>query len=200
MTPVLERIISEKGSGFVLAKVNARANPRTVVKNNVRGTPSVRIYHNGKLVESFSGGRLEHQVRGLMAQLLEAESPAPAIKLSDDWGQRLKQGKSHLKKGRGLEAAVALRDFPAGPLADSANTLLPLARFLWDLDDGDRWSGQRKIDDLYHLALDAFDDKKPADALPHLQQVLPLLPKGSQADMEQIIEGLLFLTQRNRLR
>lgn len=190
MTPVLERIISEDGSGFVLAKVNARTNPQAVVKNNVRGTPSVRIYHNGKMVEGFSGGRLEHQVRNLMTQVIESDSPAPGIKLSNNFHQRFKQGKSHLKKGRGLEAAVALRGFPEGSLADRANTLLPLARFLWDLDDGDRWTGKRKVDDLYDLVLDAFDDKKPAEALPYLQQVLPLLAKDEQPEMERIIKAL----------
>ena len=196
MTPVLERIISEEDSGFVLAKVNARANPQAVVKNNVRGTPSVRIYHNGKMVEGFSGGRLEHQVRNLMTQVIEGESPAPGIKLSGDFNQRFKQGKSHLKKGRGLEAAVALRDIPEGPLFEPAQTLLPLAQFLWDLDDGDRWTGKRKIDDLYHLALDAFDDKKPAEALPHLRQVPSLLAKDEQPEMERVIKALEFLVSR----
>ena len=198
MTPVLERIISEEDSGFVLAKVNARSNPRTVIKNNVRGTPSVRIYHNGKMVEGFSGGRLEHQVRNLMTRIIEAESPAPLIKLSNDASQRYKQGKSHLRKGRGLEAAVALRDFPEGKLAESAETLLPLAQFLWDLDDGDRWTGKSKVDDLYHLALDAFDDKKPAEALPRLRQVLPLLAKDERPELEKVIKALEFLLQNKK--
>lgn len=195
MTPVLERIVSEQGSGFVLAKVNARNNPQTVVKNSVRSTPSVRIYHNGKMIEGFSGGRLEHQVRNLMTQVIESEPPVPAVKLSNDPNQRYKQGRSHLKRGRGLEATVALRDFPDGPSKANADLLLPLAQFLWDLDDGDRWTGKRKIDDLYNLALDWFDDKKPANAIQPLQQSLALLPKDDQPDMERIIKALEFLVK-----
>lgn len=195
MTPVLERIISEQGSGFILAKVNARNNPQTVVKNSVRGTPSVRIYHNGKMIESFSGGRLEHQVRNLMAQVIESEPPVPAVKLSSDPIQRYKQARSHLKRGRGLEAAVALRNYPEGKNKDNADLLLELARFLWDLDDGDRWTGKRKIDDLYHIALDGFDDRKPANAIQPLKDTLPLLPKADRPQMEQIIKALEFLVK-----
>ncbi len=195
MTPVLERIVSEQGSGFVLAKVNARNNPQTVVKNSVRSTPSVRIYHNGKMVQGFSGGRLEHQVRNLMAQVIESEPPVPAVKLSADPHQRYKQGRSHLKRGRGLEATVALRNFPDGPNKENADLLLPLAQFLWDLDDGDRWTGKRKIDDLYNLALDWFDDKKPASAIRPLQNSLALLPKDDRPDMERIIKALEFLVK-----
>ncbi|MFT7587693.1 MAG: thioredoxin-like negative regulator of GroEL [Cellvibrionaceae bacterium] len=193
MTPVLERIVSEHDSGFVLAKVNARRNPETVVKNSVRSTPSVRIYHNGKMVEGFSGGRLEHQVRNLMSQIRESEPPTPGVKLSDNPNQRYKQARSHLKRGRGLEATVALRDFPEGVEAANASLLLPLARFLWDLDDGDRWTGKRKIDDLYHLALDWFDDKKPENALIPLRDTLSLLPKDDRQEMELVIKGLKFL-------
>ena len=195
MTPVLERIVSEKDSGFILAKVNAKTNPKTVVKNSVRSTPSVRIYHNGKMVDGFSGGRLEHQVRNLMTQVIESPPPIPNLKLSDDPNQRYKQARSHLKKGRGLEAAVALRDISSGANVENAARLLPLAQFIWDLDDGDRWTGKRKIDDLYHLALDGFDDKKPANALEPLRQTLDMLPKDARPEMERVIEALEFLVR-----
>ncbi len=191
MTPVLERIASEQNSGIILAKVNTRANPQTVVKNSIRSTPTVRIFRNGKMVEGFIGGRLEHQVRNIVAKVIESEPPAPSVKLAEDPARRFGQGKSHLKKGRGFEAAIALRNFPANsPLAAQAATLLPLARFLWDLDDGDRWTGKRKIDDHFESVLDAFDDRDLPAALPHLQAVLTALPKDDQAEFGKVIKAL----------
>lgn len=197
MTPVLERIASEKDSGIILAKVNTRANPQTVIKNSVRSTPTVKIYHNGKVVESFVGGRLEHQVRNIISKVKENEPPAPSVKLSNDPKQRFAQGKSHLKKGRGFEAAIALRDFKSSePMADKAAVLLPLAQFLWDLDDGDRWTGKRKIDDLYHAFLDDVDDRQLARSIEHLQAAQALLPKTDQAGIGDVIAGLELLVSK----
>ena len=197
MTPVLERIASEQDSGFILAKVNTRANPQTVVKNSVRSTPTVKIFRNGKAVEAFIGGRLEHQVRNIIEKVIEAEPPAPSVKLSSDPRQRLAQGKSHLKKGRGFEATIALRDFPQEhPQAQQAETLLPLARMLWDLDDGDRWTGKAKIDRLYDQVLDAFDARNPAEALPHLQAIKALLAKDDQPEIAQVITALELLGRK----
>ncbi len=197
MTPVLERIASEKDSGIILAKVNTRANPQTVVKNSVRSTPTVKIYHNGKVVESFVGGRLEHQVRNIISKVKESDPPVPSVKLSSDPKQRFAQGKSHLKKGRGFEATIALRDFkPSEPMADQAAALLPLAQFLWDLDDGDRWTGKRKIDDLYHAFLDDVDDRQLTRSIEHLQTAQTLLPKADQAGMAKVIAGLELLISK----
>ncbi len=197
MTPVLERIASEKDSGIMLAKVNTRANPQTVIKNSVRSTPTVKIYHNGKVVESFVGGRLEHQVRNIISKVKDGEPPAPSVKLSSDPKQRFSQGKSHLKKGRGFEATIALRDFkPGEPMAEQAAVLLPLAQFMWDLDDGDRWTGKRKIDDLYHAFLDDIDDRQLADSVEHLRTVQTLLPKTDQPNMDKIIAGLELLISK----
>lgn len=197
MTPVLERIASEQDSGIILAKVNTRANPQTVIKNSIRSTPTVRIFRNGKVVDGFVGGRLEHQVRNLLDKVKDSEPPAPSVKLSSDPKQRYAQGRSHLKKGRGFEAAIALRDFaPDEAMADKAATLLPLAQFLWDLDDGDRWTGKRKIDDLYHNFLDAIDDREPAAGIPHLEAVKKLLPKDEQENVSAVIAGLELLVKK----
>ncbi|MEM9777146.1 MAG: thioredoxin domain-containing protein, partial [Chloroflexota bacterium] len=183
MTPVLERIASEHDSGFILAKVNARANPQAVIKNSVRGTPTVKIYRNGKVVEGFVGGRLEAQVRNIVSGVIDRDPPAPLVKVSSDPRQRLGQAKSHLKKGRGFEAAVSLKDFPDGNLKADADKLLPVAQFIWDLDDGDRGSGKSKIDELYDQALDAFDRKTPADAIEPLEKAQKLLSKNSQVEV-----------------
>lgn len=192
MAPVLERIATEKESGFILAKANTSDNMRMARKLNIRSVPTVKIFDNGKVVADFVGGRTEPFIRKLLTDLSGHPRPTVALKISDSPKQRLKQGKSYLRKGKGFEATVALRDFPVQSahdeqLAAEAAKLLPLAQLLWDLDDGDGWTGKRKIDRLYEDILVSMEDRRPAETLTALQGLLKVIPAVERPRVEALI-------------
>ena len=195
MAPVLERIATEKESGLILAKANTSDNMRMARKLNVRSVPTVKIFDNGKVVADFVGGRTEPFIRKLLTDLSGHPRPTAALKISDIPKQRLKQGKNYLKKGKGFEATIALRDFPIGSsgtaaaseLSAEAAKLLPLAQLLWDLDDGDGWTGKRKIDKLYEEILISMEERRPAETLAALQALLKIIPAAEQPRIEALI-------------
>jgi putative thioredoxin len=67
---VLERLAAEQAGAFVLARVDADANPRLVQALRVQGVPSVKAIVAGELIGEFAGAQPEEQVRQWIAELL----------------------------------------------------------------------------------------------------------------------------------
>ncbi|MBS2961818.1 tetratricopeptide repeat protein [Actinocrinis puniceicyclus] len=70
LADLLERLAAEFSGGFVLARVDAEANPRLVQALRVQGVPSVKAIVAGELIGEFSGAQPEAQVRQWVSELL----------------------------------------------------------------------------------------------------------------------------------
>jgi len=67
---ILERLAAEYAGGFLLARVDADANPRLVQALRVEGVPSVKAIVAGELIGEFAGAQPEAQVRQWISELL----------------------------------------------------------------------------------------------------------------------------------
>ncbi|MCX8017702.1 MAG: thioredoxin domain-containing protein, partial [Rhodocyclaceae bacterium] len=74
LKPILEKLASEFGGKFLLAKVNSDDNPELSMRYGVRGIPAVKAFVGGELVDEFTGALPEAQVREFLARLI----PSPA--------------------------------------------------------------------------------------------------------------------------
>lgn len=72
--PVLEKLATEAGGSWMLAKVDVDANPRLAQAAGVQGIPAVRAFREGKQVAEFTGALPEPEVRRWLTQL----GPSPA--------------------------------------------------------------------------------------------------------------------------
>ena len=167
--PVLERIAMEPDSGFLLAKLDTEVNRRISEQYHIRSIPSVKVFRHGQVMGEFQGLQLESRIRSFMEDIIAADPPDPHRKISQNPRKRLQQAEFHLKKGRGFKAAMMLDDFPEGPGQERALALAPLARFLWDSEDGDILTGNSTLDDLYLDAADAVQEQAFAEAVDILQ-------------------------------
>jgi thioredoxin len=195
--PVLEKIAEEPESDFILAKLDTEHNQRTAAQFHIHSIPNVKAFRNGQLVDEFSGALPETLVRRFIDKVTTAPAPAPRIQASSNPAKRLKQAEQHLQKGRGFEAFVVLDNFPKSPQSERATKLLPLARFLFDMDDGDGLTGVGALDDEYLAAAGAMKKRRPKDALGHLTKALE---EGESIDAtytEEVIESLLTLLGDN---
>ncbi len=198
--PVLERVADNVDSGFILAKLNTEHNQKTAAYYNIRSIPAIKVFRNGQIVGEFTGGMPEANIRKFMNKITHSAPPPPKMKLAGSPEKRLKQAIHHLQKGRGFEAHVTLMNFPESKQAEKATTLLPLARFLCDMDDGDGLTGNKKLDELYLDVVDGWLDKQPEVALAHLSSALPEGTENQQMRTRTVMGAILaFLGEKHEL-
>jgi hypothetical protein len=88
---------------------------------------------------------------------------------------------------------VLLLDFPHSLQAETVQKLLPLARFLCDMDDGDGLTGNSTLDELYLDVVDKLLDRDPAAALAHLANALGEGTESQQARTKEVMSAILAL-------
>lgn len=191
--PVLERLAEDPESDFILAKLDTEHNKRTAAQYQIRSIPAVKLFRNGQVVDEFTGALPAVLVKRFMKKAADAPPPPAKIRGSAAPDQRLKQAVQHLRKGRGFEAFVLLNEFPEGEHAEEAAQLLPLARFLFDMDDGDGLTGIEALDAAYEKAFQAFKQRKPAKALEQLFAALDVGEAMDRAYTTEIIEAALTM-------
>ena len=80
LSPILEKLASEGGGSWVLAKIDVDANPRLATAAGVQGIPAVKAVWQGGIVGEFTGAMPEAQVRDWITQLVTAtgaQAPGP---------------------------------------------------------------------------------------------------------------------------
>jgi thioredoxin len=191
--PVLEDLAIDPQSEFILAKLDTEKNQRIARKFQIRSIPAVKLFRNGQVAGEFVGARPASLVKRFIHKELENDPPPPRISGSSDPQKRLAQAKQHLRKGRGFEAFVLLNNFPPGDEQEAAAKLLPLARFLFDMDDGDGLTGLEELDEQYLVADKAVKQRDYDAALDALSQALELGEEMDQAYTMGAMEGIKIL-------
>jgi putative thioredoxin len=69
LKPMLEKLAEEYGGRFLLAKVNSDENPEISQHFGVRSIPSIKVLHQGQLVDEFNGALPEGQVREFLDRI-----------------------------------------------------------------------------------------------------------------------------------
>jgi putative thioredoxin len=111
LSPVLERLATEGGGSWVLAKVDVDANPALAQGLRVQGIPAVKAVWQGQLVAEFNGAIPEEQARQFVDELVKATSGGAvpggdAVAQADAEDPRLDAAEAALERGD-LTAAEA---------------------------------------------------------------------------------------------
>ncbi|HLZ37535.1 MAG TPA: tetratricopeptide repeat protein, partial [Mycobacteriales bacterium] len=72
LSPVLERLATESGGRWVLAKVDVDANPQLSAALRIQSIPTVMVALGGQLAPGFAGALPEAHLRQFLDQVLEA--------------------------------------------------------------------------------------------------------------------------------
>src|SRR3954452_12650171 len=72
LSPVLERLATEGGGSWVLAKIDVDASPELAQALRVQGIPAVKAVWQGQLVAEFTGAIPEDQARQFVGELVRA--------------------------------------------------------------------------------------------------------------------------------
>jgi len=191
--PVLEKIAEDPDSQFILAKLNTELNRKMAAQYNIRSIPNVKAFRNGQVIDEFLGARPAVLVKRFVAKVMESPPPPPQLKLENDPQKRLHQAQVYLRKGRGFEAFINLDSFPESNLSEDAAELLPLASFIFDIEDGDGLSGIEDLDKAYVDCLKALRKGKPGLALNHLKTALNVGEEIDEVHTNDVIKSIFAL-------
>jgi putative thioredoxin len=131
LKPVLEKLADEYQGRFLLAKVNADANPELSAYFGVRSIPTVVMLAEGQPRDSFTGARAEAEVRAFIDRFvpppsIDARAEAAKLAAAGDWQGAYALLQAFLAEQPQEEAA--LLDLVAASLelgcAEEAKTLL----------------------------------------------------------------------------
>jgi putative thioredoxin len=103
LTPVLERLVTEREGKIALAKLDTDANQQIAAAFGIQGIPAVKAFKDGRLVAEFVGAQPPPRVQQFIDGLLPSEADA-LVESGDE--AALRQA-LELEPGR-ADAAVAL--------------------------------------------------------------------------------------------
>jgi putative thioredoxin len=199
--PILERVANEPGSGFVLAKLNSDENQGLSRQYGIQGIPAVKAFANGRVVDEFVGAQPEPMVRQFVGRVRGRFQPAGQPAKAQNGAQaatpeqRLQQARRQLRDGNGCQAENLLNNFPAGPQAQEARKLLPLATFI--CRGGGNMGGDTAVQSLYGQAASALQRREPSAALYNLLVALNQEPEGRKANVRGIMQAVFALLGEN---
>lgn len=186
LSPVLERLAAEPGSGFVLAKINSDENPDLAMRYNVRGIPNVKAFRDGRVVDEFVGALPEPAVRQFIRKNM-GDSPARrSPEPPSDPAARLRQARDLLSRGDGCAAERLL----LGLGANEAQRLLPLAGYLCRAPQGG-------AAEHHHAAVAAWSRQEPSAALYSLLAAYNQETGDARARTRAVMEAIFELLGEN---
>jgi putative thioredoxin len=103
LTPVLERLVTEREGKVALAKLDTDANPNISAAFRIQGIPAVKAFKDGRLAGEFVGAQPPPQVEQFIDSLLPSEADG-LVEAGDEESLR---NALALEPGR-ADAAVAL--------------------------------------------------------------------------------------------
>ncbi|MCU7893209.1 MAG: thioredoxin [Candidatus Thiodiazotropha sp. (ex Ustalcina ferruginea)] len=208
LMPLLAKLADDYQGQFILAKVNTEQQQQLATHFQIRSIPSVKLFHNGEVVDEFMGALPEAEIRQFLNKHIPRESDA----LIDQADALLLQGDT---ESAGVLLKQASDNDPENP-----RIRLSYARYmatLGKLDEADKLLNalpdeeKEKPEVASMLARIEFDrataDSPPAD---ELEKRLQDNPADSEAlhqlsshkvmenDYEGALELLLTLLQKDR--
>lgn len=160
LSPLLEKLTVEAQGGFRLARVDVDENPNLALRFSIRNIPSVKVFSGGMVVAEFVGLQPEARLREILSKITPPSPLSLALEKADSllalhtwleaekvYRQILEQDAAHpgallgliktlLAQGRCSEALTLIHDFPASRQYVQAEKLRPLAKALFDYQEG----------------------------------------------------------------
>lgn len=123
LKPILEKLASEYGGRFKLAKLNSDENQEIAAAYGVRSIPDVMAFRDGKAVSHFLGAIPESQVRAFIDGLIPTPSEIERARAAD-----LREAGDLVQAVEALRKAIDLDPANDPARLDLAELLIELKR------------------------------------------------------------------------
>jgi putative thioredoxin len=167
LTPVLERMVTEREGKIALAKLDTDANQQLAAAFGIQGIPAVKAFKDGRVVSEFVGAQPPPRVKQFLDALLPSE--ADALVASGD--------EAALRQALALEPG-------------RADAAVPLARLLHERGDD-----EEALEVLGNVggsfAADGLAARIRLEAEPGLREAFAALDAGeTERGLDRLIEAI----------
>lgn len=214
--PILERRAIEAGGAFRLARVDVDQSPSLAIRYGVQGIPAVKAFRNGEVVSQFVGQQPDSMVRRFLEELapsekaravqdaksllatrhwMEAEQAFREVWDLDETNAEAALGlvKSLLIQGKGDEALSVFKHFPPSNQWAIAESLMPLAKFLAEVEHGKVNLNENQPEAQYHQAARLIARGNLAAAMDGLLEILRQDKNYRKGEAKQVMVALFSL-------
>jgi putative thioredoxin len=186
LTPVLERLVTEREGKVALAKLDTDANPQISAAFGIQSIPAVKAFKDGRIAAEFVGAQPPPRVKEFLDALLPSEADA-LVESGDE---------TALRKALQLEPG-------------RADAAVPLARILHERGDDEEAlevlgnvAGSFSADGLaarirlesepeLRAAFDALDAGDTERGLDELIEAIPANGEDRREDLRRAVVGVL---------
>ena len=123
LKPILEKVASEYGGRFKLAKVNSDENQEIAAEYGIRSIPDVMAFRDGKAISHFLGAVPESQVRAFIDALIPTPSEIERVRAAE-----LREAGNLVGAAEALRKAIDLDPANDPARLDLAGLLIELKR------------------------------------------------------------------------
>lgn len=194
LSPLLEKLATEGGGAWVLAKIDVEANPRLAQAFRVQGIPMVFAVVGGQPIDAFSGVVPEAQLR----QWIQAVLKAGGVAVEAPGDPRLDEADDALMSGD-LDAAEAaykkiLAETPADAVAEAGLAQVGLFRRVGGADPAAALTAaERAPDDVEAQLLAADVEMLSGQAEAAYARLVGLVRRTAGDDREKARQHLVSL-------
>lgn len=103
--PVLERLAEKYKDNWKLVKLNTDRFPEIATQYGIRGIPNVKLFHNGKVINEFTGAMPENMVEDWLKKSIPSK-----------FAEMIEKAKILLAEGKVEDAKVILEEVQKGEI------------------------------------------------------------------------------------
>lgn len=192
LTPVLEKLAKKYSDKWKLVKINTEEFPDIARQFNIRSIPNVKLFHQGKVINEFSGALPEKMIEDWLKK-----------SLPNKYSEMIEKAKNLLNLGREEDAKAILEEVLNGDITNSDVKILLAKVLIFEnpkeairlVNSSDVSAEYIELANAITILKELFDKYERAEILPedsvkslYLSAIENLMNKNFSIALEQFIE------------
>ncbi len=190
--PVLEGLAEKNKDSWKLVKLNTDRFPEIANQYGIKGIPNVKLFHNGKVINEFTGAMPENMIEDWLRKSIPSK-----------YADMIEKAKMLLSEGKMDDAKILLEDVQRGEINNGEVKILLAKIILFEnpkealrlVESAELSNGTIDLANAISTIINLFDQNDKKNELPdngvrdlYLSAIKDLSEKSFETSLEKFIE------------